>query len=160
MRGLPRDENTGRHDVSEPGDAKGRYLLRLPRESCGVTTTLSSGERDLPELSRCAQQRPPDAFASRSRQTSRASLRRAVSAATTWNPVSCFREFPWRNILVQPEKVSGIVVRLHCDQSIPSFPISFRHAILFIATHEIHVHTRLHGRPQFLKESANPRDIA
>jgi hypothetical protein len=69
-------------------------------------------------------------------------------------------EFPWWDVLIQPEEVIGIIVRLDRYDAVPSLVISLRHAILFISAHEVYVNARFHCGPKFFEESANPGYIA
>ena len=73
--------------------------------------------------------------------------------------VRCY-ESPWWNVLIQPEEVFGIIVRLDRYHALPSFVISLRHAVLFVAAHEVYVNPRFHSGPKFVEDSANPGNIA
>lgn len=67
--------------------------------------------------------------------------------------------FPRRNVLIQTEEVIGIVLGLDGYDAIPSLVISLRHTILFIAAHEVYIHSRFHCGPEFVEECANPGNI-
>ncbi len=51
-------------------------------------------------------------------------------------------------------------MRLNLYDAVPSFVISLRHAVLFIAAHEIHVNPWFHCGSKFIEDSANPGNIA
>src|SRR6478672_3431432 len=70
--------------------------------------------------------------------------------------ILCLCFMGW-NILIQPEEVIQIIVRFNRDHTAPSFLISFRHAILLIATHEVYVNSGFHRPPKLLEKSAYPR---
>jgi hypothetical protein len=65
----------------------------------------------------------------------------------------------WWNILIQPKKVTGIIMRFDSHYAIPSFVIRLLHPIRFVATHEIHIHTRFHSGTKFVEDSADPGNI-
>ncbi len=65
--------------------------------------------------------------------------------------------FPWLNILIQPKEVVWIVVCLNRDHAVPAFPVGLGYAILFIATHEIYVDTRLHMPAAVYGRAREPR---
>ena len=64
-----------------------------------------------------------------------------------------------RNILIQAKEVRRVVVSLDSLQALPALLIRFGNAFLFVAAHEIYIHTRLHVRPQAAKQTPNPRDV-
>src|SRR5580700_3236993 len=68
-------------------------------------------------------------------------------------------KFPWTNILIQPEEVIWVIVRLYRNHAVPSFLIRLRHAILLIAAHKIYIDAGFHRWPKFIKESVNPGNI-
>jgi len=70
------------------------------------------------------------------------------------------RWFPRRNVLIQPEEVIGIIVRLDRYHSVPPFVIRLRHSVLFISAHEVYVDTWLHCGPKFVEGAANPGNMA
>src|SRR5580704_9308246 len=65
----------------------------------------------------------------------------------------------WQNILVQPEEIVWIIMRLDRDHTIPAFVIGLGHTILLVAAHEIDIDPRPHGWAQLGKETANPGNI-
>src|SRR5262245_66514895 len=66
----------------------------------------------------------------------------------------------WRNVLIQTEKVTRVIVRLDGHHPVPTLPVRFRHAILLIAAHEIDVDPGLHGWPEPVEEAASPGNVA
>src|SRR5258708_4189162 len=65
----------------------------------------------------------------------------------------------WRDILVQAEEIPWIVNSFDGSEALPAFPIGFRNAVPFIATHKIDVNSWNHRRAQSSKQVANPRNI-
>src|SRR5215468_11088024 len=64
-----------------------------------------------------------------------------------------------RNILIQPEEVPGIVVRLDGDHAFPSLVIRLGHAGLLVAAHEVHIDARFHRRAKPFEDRASPGDV-
>ena len=64
------------------------------------------------------------------------------------------------DVLIQPKEVRGIVVRLDLNQSVPALTIGLGHAVILIATHEIHINTRAHGWTKPAKEISNPPNVS
>ena len=56
-----------------------------------------------------------------------------------------------KHILIQPEEVVWVIVRLHRHHSVPPFAVSLGHTVLFVAAHEIHVDAGLHRRTKFVE---------
>src|SRR5271170_4009575 len=61
-----------------------------------------------------------------------------------------------RNILIQAKEICGIVLRLDPYQPLPPFLICFRHTLLFITAHEIHIHAGLHTGPENVENTPDP----
>src|SRR5689334_12057102 len=50
-------------------------------------------------------------------------------------------------VLIQPKEVLAIVAFFYRDEPLPLFMVCLGHALIFIAAHEIYVHTWPHPRP-------------
>src|SRR3974390_1079494 len=67
--------------------------------------------------------------------------------------------FVWRDVLVEAEEISGIVLRLDLPKTLPSLLVSFGDPFFLIAAHEVNVHAGLHPGAQIRKQPASPRNI-
>src|SRR6266849_7744048 len=64
-----------------------------------------------------------------------------------------------RNVFIHAEEIVGIVMRLDGDKTFPAVAISLRHAVIFVAAHEVDIDSGHHRGPQLREQIAYPRDI-